>query len=85
MELDYAIQVYSEDEVKCRVRVDKQEALLKEWTGLLIPVLKDSPSKERKFLRWMLSEIYPYPRRPTISTKSRELQVLPETPLHVRE
>ena len=85
MELDYDTHLFSLDELNeigheaCGR--DGRERYLKEWKGLLIPVLKDSHSKERKFLRWKLSENHWY-RAPNIITdivEDGELEVLPNT------
>jgi len=64
------------------VRRDEQDTYLKEWTKHVIPVLKDSPSKERKFLRWRFSEInWVDTRRVMGAVENGELEVHPETPL----
>jgi hypothetical protein len=82
VELDFDTHTPIPNIVKREVRRDKQEKHLKEWTKLLIPVLNDSSSKDRKFLRWKLSEI----QRISIwrvmgAVESGKLEVLPETPL----
>lgn len=65
------------------VHADKQEEFLKlfkEWRGVLVPVLKDSPAKKRKFFRWKFSEIHQYPSRRVMGpVENVELEVLPET------
>ena len=59
---------------------DKQEELLEEWARLLVPVLKGSSSKERKFLRWKFSEFHFHSMGQAIGpVKSRVLEVFPET------
>ena len=54
------------------------------WKRELISLLKDSPSTERKFLRWKIAKSYPHTsargRAYTIVVKEG-LEVLPETPL----
>lgn len=62
----------------------EREKRRKVWKGELISLLKDSPSTERKFLRWKITQSY-------LRTDGRgrafevmlneELEVLPETPL----
>ena len=81
MELDYCERILPTDRAECPAHRRMQEAFLKEWAGLLIPVLKASPSKERKFLRWKFSQIYSNPMELAVgAVRNRELEVLPETP-----
>ena len=78
MELEY--NTFVSYGIEREIRKDKRETFLKEWTGLLIPVLKDSPSKERKFLRWKFSEIRRFCIRGyTGVVENGKLEVLPET------
>lgn len=86
MELDYDTHLFSPDEIDevgeeiCRAR---RETYLKELKRHLIPVLKDSPSNERKFLRWKFSENHWYrdlPNGITDLVESGMLEVLQETP-----
>ena len=53
---------------------------LETWKRHLIEVLKDSPSKERKFLRWKVTEVpnFTYPHHDVV-VEVGELEVLPET------
>jgi len=56
----------------------------KEWKEGLIGVLKDSPSKGRKFLRWIVVRIYDQSdgnRLVREVLEAGELEVLPESPL----
>jgi len=54
------------------------------WKAFLVEVLKDSPSKERKFLRW---KVYKgkrhrgFPREVQMVVDEGELEVFPETSL----
>ena len=65
-------------------REQKREELLEGWKKLLIQVLKDNPSEERKFLKWKFTEsirtrVCEDPAyMPTIVTKNGELEVLPK-------
>ena len=72
------------EEAVDREPVDDIEKGRKTWRRELISLLKDSPSTERKFLRWKIAQSY-------LRTDGRgrayeivvneELEVLPETPL----
>ena len=78
MELDYHTVPYlglKAGEVGDEFHRQGTEAYIKGWKKLLIPVLKDSSSNERKFLRWRLT------RLPEDLLMSEELEVFPETPL----
>lgn len=83
MELDYETRIHITNRGKRKDRRDKQKKHLKEWMRLLVPVLKDSPSKERKFLRWRLSELELSViwRVMPGGVKSGELEVLLDTPV----
>jgi len=67
------------DHYKAQVEMD-----LKAWKACLVEILKDSPSKERKFLRW---KVYKSQRHHGISRGAQvvveegELEVFPETSL----
>ena len=52
----------------------------KAWKAGLIDVLKNSPSKDRKFLRWNLIEVQPLGDYDIfeVLAESEELEVLPE-------
>ena len=70
-------------ETEAQVRRGMRERYFKEWKKFLIPVLKDSPSKERKILRWELFELDRYRGYSGIGTEvvvSGEQEVLPEAP-----
>ena len=54
----------------------------KTWKAGLIDVLKNSPSKDRKFLRWNLIQVYKDPINDchvSEVAESGELEVLPES------
>lgn len=54
------------------------------WKGELIGLLKDSPSTDRKFLRWKVVQSYRNPHgvgRGYDVVETEELEVLPETSL----
>lgn len=54
------------------------------WKGELISLLKDSPSTDRKFLRWKVVRSYRNPHgagRGYDVVETEELEVLPETSL----
>jgi len=56
----------------------------KAWKAGLIDVLKNGPSKDRKFLRWVLIRVYvPSVGDPLVREvlEGGELEVLPESPL----
>ena len=60
------------------------DSLRKAWKSGLIDVLKSSPSKDRKFLRWMVFRTYLQPvdkywAREVV--EAEELEVFPESPL----
>ena len=53
----------------------------KTWKAGLIDVLKNSPSKDRKFLRWNLIQVYKQPADDCYVSEvaeTEELEVLPE-------
>ena len=55
----------------------------KAWKAGLIDVLKNSPSKHRKFLRWNVVKFYVGPRRRhgcQSVLETEELEVFPESP-----
>ena len=81
MEVDFATHLSRPDGIDtakrelCRAQV---EADLKLWKIHMIQVLKESASKERKFLRWKVTgdrgrDVAPY------IVEDGELEVLPET------
>jgi len=86
VELDYETEIGSEDGVEREVRKDETKAYLKECMRRIIPILKASPTKERKFLRWKFFENHLYR---DISqgiidiVEYGELEVGPETALPV--
>ena len=56
----------------------------KMWRRELIGLLKDSPSTERKFLRWKIAQSYMRQDgrgRAYVVVTNEELEVFPETPL----
>jgi len=68
----------------CELRRARVEKDLKAWKGHLIKVLKDSPSKERKLLRWKLSEWQiggSSSKDMPVAVEDGELEVFPETSL----
>ena len=83
MELDYEIYLFltdETDEVGREVCRGKRMAYLGELKRHLIPVLKDSPSNQRKFLRWKFSENHWC--LPLVNlVETGELEVLQETSL----
>ena len=87
MELDYDTHLTSPheiDEVGREICKGKREAYLKELKKQLIPILKDSSSDNRKFLKWKFSENHLYrgpPNRMTDLVERGELEVLPGTSL----
>ncbi|KAF9782927.1 hypothetical protein BJ322DRAFT_182548 [Thelephora terrestris] len=89
VELDYDTHLFSSDEldeIGREVYKDGRDGYIKEWKRLLIPVLKDSHSQERKFLRWTHSENhwYRYPSNGiTDVVENGELEVFPTTSLIV--
>jgi hypothetical protein len=67
---------------KRELRRAQMETDLEEWKVHLIQVLKDSPSKERKFLRWKVSESQLYrdvSEDIVVVVEDGELEVIPET------
>lgn len=77
MELDYDTYLFLPDETDVVGR-EKRMEYLGELKRRLIPVLKDSPSDQRKFLRWKLSENHwslPFGNL----LENGVLEVLPET------
>ena len=87
MELDFIALLYSPFEMVTanrELRRARMETDLKAWKVHLIQILKDSPSKERKFSRWKVSESQLYcdiSEDIVIVVEDGELEVLPETPL----
>ena len=87
MELDFIALLYSPYEMGTanrELRRAQMETDLKAWRVHLIQVLKDSPSGERKFLRWKVSESQLYRRVSediVVVVEDGELEVLPETSL----
>lgn len=86
MELEYDTHLFSSDEIDelggREVCEGKRKAYLKELKKCIIPALKDSPSNERKFLRWKFSENHWYRNPPNEVTDLVEdgvLEVLQET------
>lgn len=54
------------------------------WKRELISLLKDSPSADRKVLRWKIVQSYPHPRRAGRAydvVETEELEVSPKTSL----
>jgi hypothetical protein len=89
VELDYDTHLFSSDEldeIGLEVYKDGRDGYIKEWKRLLIPVLKDSHSQERKFLRWIHFENHWYrdpPNGITDVVENGELEVFPTTSLIV--
>ena len=82
VELDCNIRISFPWGVKPEEVREKRKALTEKWTRLLIPILKDSPSKERKFLKWKFYELHwRRIRWSLVSARKGMLEVLPETPL----
>lgn len=66
--------------VEHELRRAQMAADLEVWKIHLIQVLKDSPSKERKFLRWKTYEgLRRGTRNAHVAVENGELEVLPET------
>lgn len=74
-------------ETEAQARKERRETFLERWKESLIPVLKDSPSKERKILRWELFELRRHPgyfhNGVVEVVESGEREVHPEVPLVV--
>lgn len=89
VELSYETAVPFEervDTVKCEVRRDKRNAHMKEYKKLMIKILKDGPSEERKFLRWEFLENYTnrsHSQKLTDIVENGGLEVVPGTSLAV--
>ena len=87
MEIDLTAYLFTPDEpwmAEHRRRKAQIETDLNAWKVHLVQVLQDSPSKERKFVRWKVSERYtPYDVSECnlVVVESGELEVLPETSL----
>ena len=87
VELGYEEEIhfeYKKDITAQEVRRGEINAFLKECKRLVVPILKDSLSKERKFLRWKFSENHMYripPQEFTDLVENGELEVLPESSL----
>jgi hypothetical protein len=61
VDVDFTVfPVYLEGPAEREFYRDHTEAELKVWKSRLIEVLKDSPSKERKFLKW---KVYGYDKQ----------------------
>lgn len=87
MELDFITLPIFPDEMgeaeyelhRAQIKTD-----LKAWTLHMVQVLKDSPSKECKFLRWKISDTQAYRGVPGcnyVVVEKGELEVLPEISL----
>jgi len=86
VELDFITLLFPDEigTAKGEVRRGQAETYLKLWKVHLIQVLKDSPSKERKLLRWKVSERempYGVTEYTVVVVEDGELEVLPETSL----
>lgn len=87
VKIDLTTHIYSQDEpwmAEHRRRRIQIKTDLNAWKVHLIQVLKDSPSEERKFVRWRVSEKYTIPhrgKRNLAVVEKGELEVLPERPL----
>ena len=84
MELAFPIQMVLLAGVRLESRRDKIMADLKVWKVHLVQVLKESPSKERKFLRWKVSGsrlCRSLPGDAIAAVGNGELEVLPGTSL----
>jgi hypothetical protein len=86
VEFDFITLLFPDEigTTKVEVRRAETEAYLKLWKVHLVQVLKDSPSKERKFLRWKISEKempYGVTEYTVVLAESGELEVLPGTSL----
>ena len=61
-------------------RGEKTKACLKVWKSHLIRVLKESPSNERKLLRWKVTQLqFHLDVLRYVVVENGELEVLPET------
>ena len=72
-----------EQDYKQPIAVDWEKAR-KIWKGKLISLLKDSPSMDRKVLRWKVTQSYydgEFLRRRYSIVENEELEISPETPL----
>lgn len=87
LEIDLTASLFAKDELdtaeserrRAQIKID-----LNAWKTHLIQGLRDSPSKERKFVRWKASEEYtpsPVLERNLVVVESGELEVFPEKPL----
>ena len=86
VEFDFITLLFPDEigTAKGDLRRVQTETYLKLWKAHLVQVLKDSPSKERKFLRWKISERqmpYGVSEYTVIVVENGELEVLPETSL----
>ena len=86
VEFDFLTLLFPDETgtAKGELRRAQTETSLKLWKAHLIQVLKDSPSKERKFLRWKISESqmpYGVSECTVVVVENGELEVLPETSL----
>ena len=88
MGLDFTISPFYPDEMDATEHGGfraQAETDLKTWKRRVIEVLKDSPSKDRKFLRWRVYENQRHPhsisRGTQVVLEEGELEVLPETSL----
>ena len=85
--LDFTISPFYPDEastVGSKLYKVQAERDLEIWKTHLVEVLKDSPSKERKFLRWRISKgqrHHDFPGGVQVVMGEGKLEVIPETPL----
>ena len=84
MGLEFTVSPFHPDEMdrtECERFRAQAETDLKAWKGHVIEILNDSPSKERKFLRWKVYEIrevpYTISRGTQVVLEEGELEVLP--------
>jgi len=86
VDLDFTTSPFYTDAGTAQSELYKAQAKtdLITWKAYLIEVLKDSPSKERKFLRWKVYEDQRrrgIPRGGHVVVEEGELEVFPETSL----
>lgn len=87
MEIDLTAYLFTPDEpwmAEHKRRGAQIKTDLDAWKAHLIQVLNDSPSEERKLVRWRVSERYtPYDASECnlVVVESGEMEVFPETSL----
>jgi len=87
VELDFITSPFHPDETgtaKSDLYRTQVEMDLKAWKACVVEILKDSPSKERKFLRWKVYKSqrpHGIPRGIHVVVEEGELEVFPETSL----